>query len=162
MEIRRKKQKISNSPTQQSTGLPRRSKTKKPWVKFLVVLILIASIGIAGYSYNEYRTLKNNPNAAAEKEVSNLTDKIGKLIDLPSETPTVATVNDTNKLKEQPFFAKAENGDKVLIYTESRQAIIYREKSNKIINVGPIAIDAKDTDLPISKDTNKADPKADQ
>lgn len=60
---------------------------------------------------------------------------------LPSdEQPTVATVSDPNKLKDQPFFAGAEKDDKLLIYTNSKKAIIYRPSTNKIINVGPIAI----------------------
>ncbi|HEU5121306.1 MAG TPA: hypothetical protein VFT59_00525, partial [Candidatus Saccharimonadales bacterium] len=46
------------------------------------------------------------------------------------------------KLKDQPFFKNAENGDQLLIYQGAKMAIIYREKDNKLINVGPVAMDA--------------------
>lgn len=129
-------------PASHFASLPKTQILKKHWAKLLVLLLVVASIGTATYFYNENKTLKGNTNAAAEKEVSDLTKKVGKIIDLPNEIPTVATVKDTEKLKEQPFFKKAENGDRVLIYTKSRQAIIYREKDNKVINVGPITIDS--------------------
>jgi hypothetical protein len=56
------------------------------------------------------------------------------------ETPTLATVTDKTKLKDQPFFKDAENGDQILIFPQAKKAIIYREKENRLINVGPIAI----------------------
>ena len=76
---------------------------------------------------------------AVEKQVRSLTEKVGRLIDLPvGETPTVATVSDKNKLVTQPFFVHAENGDKVLIYSNAKKAYLYRPSKNKLIEVGPV------------------------
>jgi hypothetical protein len=62
-------------------------------------------------------------------------------MELPvDETPTVANIIDKGKLKDQAFFKKAENGDKLLAYTKNMVAILYRQSSNKIINVAPITI----------------------
>jgi hypothetical protein len=56
------------------------------------------------------------------------------------EQPTVAQVQDKEKLKDQSFFSKAENGDYILIYTNNKLALLYREKEDKLINVGPVSI----------------------
>lgn len=108
----------------------------------IAVAILVAIPGF--YFYNQYQktqALLQNPAAAQQEEVKQLVAKVGKLMVLPqNETPTVATVSDKNKLKDQPFFQKAENGDKLLIYAKAAKAILYRPSVNKIIEV--IAINA--------------------
>ena len=66
---------------------------------------------------------------------------MGKLIELPkNEKPTVATVLDKTKLVDQPVFANAENGDKVLIYQGGQYALLYRPSTNKIISIGALNI----------------------
>lgn len=40
-----------------------------------------------------------------------MTDEVKKLMELPDENPTVATITDIEKLKEQAFFQKGKNGD---------------------------------------------------
>jgi heme/copper-type cytochrome/quinol oxidase subunit 2 len=106
----------------------------------VVVLAVIPSI----YFYRQYSQAQkrlSNPSQFAGEEVKNLVVTVGKLMTLPGdETPTVATVNDKEKLKNQPFFAHAENGDKVLIYTTSKKAILFRPTLNKIIDVAPVNI----------------------
>jgi hypothetical protein len=71
-----------------------------------------------------------------------LRDKVSKIQQVPDETPTLATVQDADKLREQEFFKDAENGDKVLIFTEAKKAIIYRESDNRVINSGPIVLNS--------------------
>lgn len=87
-----------------------------------------------------------NPTLATEEEIKNIVEKVGRLIELPSsEIPTVATVSNKEKLKEQLFFNKSENGDKVLIFTQAKKAILYRPKTNKIIEVSPINLEPSQT-----------------
>jgi len=113
-------------------------------IKVLVLIIIFLAIaGSAFYFYNQNKktlTLLNNPSQATEKETKELTDKVGKLITLPDEKPTLITVMDKEKVKDQPFFSKAENGDKVLVYTAAKKAILYRPSTNKIVEVGPVDI----------------------
>lgn len=74
-------------------------------------------------------------------EVTILLDKIGELIDLPNETPTIARIDDVTKISEQPFFANAENGDIVLFYTSIEKAILYRPSTHKIVEVSSIVLE---------------------
>jgi hypothetical protein len=79
--------------------------------------------------------------AQVQAEVEIIVTEVGKLISLPAdETPTVATVTDVEKLKDQPFFANAQNDDKVLIYTNAKKAILYRPSEKRIIEVGAVNI----------------------
>jgi hypothetical protein len=106
-----------------------------------VVVILVLG-GAAGYFFFKYQNIKKNPNQVAQAEVNRVAKLVGQLIALPNdESPTLATIQDQDKIKDQPFFANTKNGDIILIYTKAKKAIIFREKENKIINVGPISID---------------------
>ena len=110
----------------------------------IIAIIAAAAIAAAYFFFTKYQTsqkLLENPTEAAKVEIKTLTQKVGALIDLPrDEEPTVATVLDKDKLKNQPFFAKSQNGDKVLIYTKAQQAILYRPSINKVMAVAPINI----------------------
>lgn len=113
------------------------------------VLLVVAIIGIAGYAgYITYENKKNtdllnklktqsSPPADAEAEA--IISAVTKLIDMPDEKPTIGTVSDVEKLKSQPFFSRAENGDKVLVYVKSQKAILYRPSAGKIIDIVPIS-----------------------
>lgn len=90
---------------------------------------------------NQQNQIKPDSQKGAQEEVKKLVAEVGKLIELPEgEDPTVATVTDISKLKDQPFFQKAKNGDKVLIYTNARRAILYDPLSRKVIDIAPINI----------------------
>ena len=67
--------------------------------------------------------------------------ELRNLMDIPEDIePTVATIVDVEILKEKnPFYAKAENGDH-LIVTPTR-AILYSSKTKKIIDVVPVQLE---------------------
>lgn len=137
-------------------------KSNKSGIKVLrvaAVLLLIGGVGALGWQYYELRSenkdlkatintqkqeieeYKTNPEAAAQAEVQRIIEEVGRVYDLPSdETPSVATVQDKEKLSEQPFFARAENGDITLIYQKSRLALLYRPSTQKVINVSSVTI----------------------
>lgn len=124
--------------------LPKLRLSKRSLVVTVLVLLAVAGFGAAGYMYSQYQTLKNDPNASQKAQADKaaaIKAKVSKLISVPAdETPTLATVTDKEKLKDQPFFKDAQNGDQILIFPQAKKAIIYREKENRLINVGPIAI----------------------
>ena len=107
-------------------------------------ILIVAALVPSVYFYLQNRQAQArlaNPNLFATEETNKYIGQISKLMMLPTgETPTLATVNDKDKLKNQPFFANAENGDKVLIYTNAKKAILFRPSLNKIIDVAPINV----------------------
>jgi uncharacterized protein HemX len=122
----------------------------------LILFLIIAAAG-GGYLYYNYQASqkelqnlkKSNPQTAAKQEIQEIKVKVGELMELPrSEEPTLATVTDINKLKNQQFFSQAVNGDKVLIYTQSSKAILYRPETNKIIEVASVNLGQSQTVSP--------------
>lgn len=101
-------------------------------------------LSLVGYLLWQNYQLKNDPKTVKDAQQTKATEvknKVAKLIDLPGdETPTLASVTDKAKLKDQPFFEDAENGDQIIIFPQAKKAIVYRESTNRLINVGPIAI----------------------
>src|SRR5438105_13516756 len=107
----------------------------------VMVLLLVVLGGLAGYFYKQLYEAKSNPQKISDAEVDSLIAKISKLIVLPEgERPTVATVTDPDKLKDQAFFANAKKGYKVLIYTNAKKAILYNPFENRLVEVAPIGI----------------------
>lgn len=108
------------------------TKVKVTPLVLAVSIIFALAAGAGGmYLYEQYTSRPVD-------ELSDIQAKLSKSIVLPQEQPTFATVADITKLKNQPFFAHAANGDKVLIYPQAKKAIIYRPSTGKIIDVGPL------------------------
>jgi len=118
---------------------------KKLIVPVLVALFLVAG-GTSAYFYKQLSDLKKDPNQAAKKEAESLVAQVGKLVVLPEgETPTIATVTDPEKLKDQAFFKNAKEGDKVIIYINAKKAILYNPTTNKVVEISPLTIPAGTT-----------------
>lgn len=100
---------------------------------FLAVLFVLF---VTLYFVTLYQVYQADPNAAIERETRSLTLRIGRFMELPKgEQPSLATVTDKAKLKGQDFFSNAQNGDKLLIYSKAKKAILYRPSTEKIIEV---------------------------
>lgn len=114
----------------------------------LIAMLLIFFGGVGGVIKlskenqqlkTEIQVLKEDPNKIAKEETARVVALVGKLVILPEgEEPVVATVTDKEKLKDQPVFAKAENGDKILIYSAAQKAYIYNPTRNVIVDVVPV------------------------
>ena len=108
---------------------------------FLWLFVCLALAGGSGtyYFYTKYQALNQNPTISSQKDLDKTLAAVNALMVLPTdEVPTLATILDKDKLTNQAFFAQAQNGDKLLAYTKSLQAILYRPSTNKIIKVAPI------------------------
>lgn len=121
------------------------SARNRPLLIFSLLVLLVVGLSATSiYFYRRYHRLSFTSTEASQEEAKKLVAEVGKLIVLPQdETPTVATVSDPEKLKIQAFFTDAKKGDKVLIYTNAKKAILYDPEAKKIVNVAPITIGAE-------------------
>lgn len=107
--------------------------------KKVAIAVLILVVG--GWVLSNYLQTRDQLNKLADPKTSSqtviniITDQIRDAIDVPNETPTLATVSDVERLRSQVFFKNAENGDKVLIYAQACKAVLYRQSTKKIIAV---------------------------
>jgi len=102
---------------------------------FVIVLSLLTLLSLVTTGYLIYQ-MKVTPKSVEEK----LIQEVSKVMVLPDETPVIATIEDIEKVKDQPFFESAQNGDKVLAFVQHKKAILYRPSTKMIIDVGPIVL----------------------
>lgn len=110
------------------------------WTIAAGMTVLVFAI-VAAFFFKQYQEVKNNPDATAKATSKRILEKVSKIYFLPSEEPTVAQIEDKEKLASQSFFSGAENGDYLLVYPEAKLALLYREDVNKLVNVGPVNTD---------------------
>lgn len=110
---------------------------KKNWLSLIIIFIVLIGFSFLGIKYMQTKTQLQqltNPKTAGKTEIQIIEDQVDRVVDLPKdEEPTLATVNDVTKLKNQNFFKNAQNGDKLLIYTKSQRALLYRPVANRVI-----------------------------
>jgi hypothetical protein len=134
----------------------------KKIVGIIAVVVILAAGGGAYYLYTQnmalqskIRELQSDPKVVAQQEVKNAVEMVAKVVALPDgEDPVVATVTDKEKLKDQAFFAKAENGDKVLIYAKAKRIYLFRPSENKLLEAAPLNIGTQ----PAASEKPKASP----
>ena len=122
--------------------LPEKFRKYLPFAGLALLILIALTPGI--YFYNKYRQTQKILSASSDlpsNELQQIISKVGNLIELPqNETPTLATVTDKDRLTNQPFFANSKNGDKVLIYPDSKKAYLFRPSSGKLVEVAPVNV----------------------
>jgi hypothetical protein len=121
----------------------------------LIFVLFLAATGGSAYFYNQYQktrieleNLKKVTQVGTPEETQLIIDKVKKHMLLPqNEIPQIATITDKSKLASQPFFAKAKNGDKVLIYVKEKKAILYDPVGDRIVEVSPITLPEPTTSI---------------
>jgi len=112
---------------------------KKKWWKsqlFLGIsgIVIALAIGIIG----TYYAVRPSANPEVD-QVAKVVAELSKLMVLPTnETPTLATVSEPEKLRDQAFFANAQKGFKVVVYSKAGKAILYDPFQKKIVEVAPV------------------------
>ena len=110
-------------------------------IRLLLVLVLAALPSYYFYHANQQTKQKLNGSTSTNLQTTaDVVKQVSRHILLPSgEQPTVATVSDASKVRDQTFFANSASGDKVLIYAQAKKAYLYRPSIDRIIEVAPLA-----------------------
>lgn len=122
----------------------------------IIIGVLLIVIGVLGWMYVQ----------SMKKEVGNgqaiatrIQQEVGKIYMLPTgEEPTVARIEDKTKLGNQQFFSDAKNGDYLLLYKKKKLALIYREETKKLVNVGPINLSDENNQSSQTSDSSSTQP----
>lgn len=121
------------------------TRDKKIIAGLIVVIILVLAAG--GFMYYQYQKTaselkkvktqaQTSSQNAKDDEIKKIVAEVAKLARLPeNEIPSVATITDVSKLKDQPFFKDAKNGDILLVFNNSGKAILYDPKEKKIVDI---------------------------
>lgn len=120
----------------------------------LIILFLVTTVlglAVSFFFYNQYskaqkelKSLKKGLTEAQKpkettNDVAKIVAEVGKLIKLPEgEVPSIATISDIEKLKEQPFFQNGKNGNILLVYNKASKAILYDPLEKRVIEVAPL------------------------
>ncbi len=119
-------------------------KSDRRLTKWLAWLVIVGLMFVSLFLFTQYREAKAklaSPQAAraSNKQLNDTLAKLTKIVILPAnETPSVVTVADPTKLQNQSFFAHAKKGDKIIIYSQAKQAILYRPSTNQIVTMAPV------------------------
>jgi hypothetical protein len=79
----------------------------------------------------------NSPQAQSQEEAEELVRQISVFVELPAnEVPRLITVTDSQKTIEQyPALSDLKDGDKMLLYPNSRKLVVYRPATKKVVTV---------------------------
>lgn len=112
---------------------------KNKIINIALIYIVIIALFFGGYFYYKIHKFQNTTKGIKEQEITNVISEVSQLYLFPGgESPTIATVSDTQALKDQSFFNYSAVGDKVLIFTNAGKAVLYRPSINKIIEISSI------------------------
>lgn len=116
-------------------------KNALPWL----LLILVLTAGLLGTNYykNRAEKVESDPSIAQKEKNQAETDRVlaalkNVLFISETDAPTVARVEDPEKLKasNEAFYKDTQKGDYLIIFP--KRAIVFRESNTQIINVAPI------------------------
>lgn len=117
------------------------------WTLLLLVIVFACT---TAYFYLKTGVVQSEAGLGSTSTDEEVLARVGEHILLPeSEKPTIATVSDIEKLRDQPFFTRAQEGDFVLIYPSGR-LILYRPSLERIVEAG--VLDAQSTSNPQEMD----------
>lgn len=130
---------VTTLQSEEKKGPMKKILSNKPlFIGSVVILTIIITAGVI-YGVSYFAPNATNSDPLGNNEAQELLKVLEDIAVLPKgEVPTVATVTEVEKLAGQPFFSKAENGDKVVVFGVAKTAILYRPSVKKIISMTTI------------------------
>lgn len=119
-------------------AMPKMPLPSARFFKYLGSLLVIGAILWAGVHFVSKLWQEDARTAEAASLLSpqEVLTEVRSIMELPTnEDPTIAAVTDLERLKNEPFFQNAQNGDRVIFFPKAKKAILYRPTSRKIIEV---------------------------
>ncbi len=104
-------------------------KLKKTSMLVLVIIVLLLS---GGYYFYKYTMVMRS-----DKKYQNikLVSAISKSLVLPNEVPTIVSVLNHTKFNNETLRNSSKDGDKLIVFSQSKKLILYRPSSKKVVEV---------------------------
>ena len=104
-----------------------------------VASLAVGVLLLSGTFTNNNTTIPDNATTqSASTDAEQVITQLGTHMLLPeSEHPVVASIKDVEKLQESSaFYKNAENGDRLIVFPQTKKAVIFSTDDNIIVNSG--------------------------
>lgn len=114
----------------------------KNLLSLALLMFALSALVAALYFRSEYLSIVNDPKLSGLINSHRVVEEVKQLVQLPDEQPTVYSISDISKFKDQPILAKALPGDYFLVFTANKRGVLYRPSERKIVEIGSINFQA--------------------
>jgi hypothetical protein len=115
-------------------------KSKIIWASLTAIVLVVTSMIVLAAIYKNETTKKEKARITEEQQII---DKISKLLRLPNELPIVTTVYNEKDFENDSIFRVVKTGDKILLFINAKQSVVYRPSTNQVIEVLPVKSELK-------------------
>ena len=98
-------------------------------------LVIIGAISVVGYVYlGKTPDSSNTQNSSQDEDPS--IKILKKYLDFPEENPTLTTITDPEKLKDEAFFKNALKGDQLFFFPKSSKSayLLFFALADSVLN----------------------------
>lgn len=100
------------------------------------IFTIVALAVTSGFLYYKYQQVLHAPDAEQQ-----LVSRIGNIIQLPTEQPTLLTIADKAKLTNPALAGEVQNNDQLLVYNNAKKIIVYRPSNQKVVAMFSVQAD---------------------
>lgn len=125
-----------NEPIEPVTSANR--KNRLLWiVPIFVFAVVLIGLGVWKYldQQKQIKALKD-PKQASLAATEQLIKDVNKAAVMPKdEQPIIREISELKSLASQPFYYDAQIGDRVLVFSKAKKAILYRPSTGQVVNI---------------------------